>query len=118
MDRTTHKVRLAQWSKLIQECRQSGLSIRSWCQKHDVSEKKFYYWQRRLRTDAYQASQQEQQLPSVTFAALSVPSFNREVYQGFDTAAILHSGNVTVELSNTASESLLLAIRQVLTYAK
>ena len=31
-----------EWLELIQECRASGLSVRSWCQTHSISIKTFY----------------------------------------------------------------------------
>ena len=34
---------------LIQECNSSGLTKREFCQQRGISEKSFYYWQRKLR---------------------------------------------------------------------
>ena len=35
---------------LIQECNASGLTKREFCQQRGISEKRFYYWLRKLRT--------------------------------------------------------------------
>ena len=35
---------------LIQECNASGLTKREFCQQRGISEKSFYYWLRKLRT--------------------------------------------------------------------
>lgn len=35
---------------LIQECSASGLTKREFCQQRGISEKSFYYWLRKLRT--------------------------------------------------------------------
>ena len=35
---------------LIQECSASGLTKRAFCQQRGISEKSFYYWLRKLRT--------------------------------------------------------------------
>lgn len=40
--------RLASWSEKIMACRNSGMSVRGWCQENGVAEKTYYYWQRRL----------------------------------------------------------------------
>ena len=40
--------RLKQWSRKIVACRSSGMTVRTWCQKNGISEKTYYYWQRRL----------------------------------------------------------------------
>ena len=44
------------WAMLIQECNNSGLTKREFCQQRGVSEKSFYYWLRKLRTQMTEAS--------------------------------------------------------------
>lgn len=38
------------WAKLIQECKASGMTNKDFCEQRGVSEKSFYYWQKKLRT--------------------------------------------------------------------
>lgn len=38
------------WAMLIQECHSSGLTKRAFCQQRGISEKSFYYWLRKLRS--------------------------------------------------------------------
>ena len=38
------------WAMLIQECNDSGLTKREFCQQRGISEKSFYYWLRKLRS--------------------------------------------------------------------
>lgn len=38
------------WSGLIQECNASGLTKRELCRQRGISEKRFYYWLRKLRS--------------------------------------------------------------------
>ena len=38
------------WAMLIQECNNSGLTKRAFCQQRGISEKSFYYWIRKLRS--------------------------------------------------------------------
>ena len=40
--------RLANWAARIMACRGSGMTVRAWCQENGISEKTYYYWQRRL----------------------------------------------------------------------
>ena len=42
--------RAQEWAMLIQECSASGLTKREFCQQRGISEKRFYYWLRKLRT--------------------------------------------------------------------
>lgn len=51
-----NEYRMENWSALIQECRASGLSNREFCRQHGISEKSFYYWLRKLRHQAGEAS--------------------------------------------------------------
>ena len=54
------------WALLIQECNNSGLTKREFCQQRGISEKSFYYWLRKLRSQmAEVADPQLVQLDSV-----------------------------------------------------
>jgi transposase-like protein len=38
------------WRRMLGQCQRSGLSVRAFCQEHDLSEASFYAW-RRTRAD-------------------------------------------------------------------
>ena len=40
--------KLGEWAERVTACRNSGLSVRAWCQENEVSEQTYYRWQRRL----------------------------------------------------------------------
>ena len=42
--------RQIQWAAVIQEGRASGLTNEEYCIRHGFSEKSFYYWRKKLRT--------------------------------------------------------------------
>ena len=42
--------RTQNWAMVIQECSNSGLSNREFCRQRGISEKTYYYWLRKLRT--------------------------------------------------------------------
>ena len=42
--------RAREWAMLIQECSASGLTKREFCRQRGISEKSFYYWLKKLRT--------------------------------------------------------------------
>ena len=44
------------WAMLIQECNNSGLSKREFCRQRGISEKSFYYWLRKLRSQMAEAT--------------------------------------------------------------
>jgi len=45
--------RLTHWAQIMQERQQSGLSIKSYCERAGLHENVYYYWQRKLREAAY-----------------------------------------------------------------
>ena len=48
--------RAQSWAMLIQECNNSGLTKREFCQQRGISEKSFYYWLRKLRSQMAEAA--------------------------------------------------------------
>ena len=50
------KYRAQTWAMLIQECNNSGLTKREFCQQRGISEKSFYYWLRKLRSQMEEAA--------------------------------------------------------------
>ena len=48
--------RAQEWTMLIQECNASGLTKRAFCQQRGISEKSFYYWLRKLRTQMVESA--------------------------------------------------------------
>ncbi|MCL2864489.1 MAG: hypothetical protein FWE25_02995 [Lachnospiraceae bacterium] len=47
MDKVTKiktEFRLQQWANNIQECQQSGQSIKSWCKDNNIKEHTYYYY--------------------------------------------------------------------------
>ena len=52
--RDTYRAR--EWAMLIQECSASGLTKREFCRQRGISEKSFYYWLRKLRTQEIESA--------------------------------------------------------------
>ena len=48
--------RAQQWAMLIQECNSSGLTKRAFCRQRGISEKSFYYWLRKMRSQMAEAA--------------------------------------------------------------
>ena len=122
MDKTTHEVRLLQWQEIIQAQLASGQNKREWCRENGISEKQFFYWQRRLRKELYES--QTGALVSVTQdsskSLVEVPLFNAStntVATGFSPEAVITIGNVTVGITANISESLLMSIGKMIRHA-
>lgn len=61
MDQITHEVRLANWKSIVEQCqtRPEGQTAKQWLREHGISEKNYYYWQRKVRQDDYYGAAQE-----------------------------------------------------------
>ena len=49
--------KLGEWAERVSACRNSGVSVRAWCQENEVCEQTYYRWQRRL----YELAQEERE---------------------------------------------------------
>lgn len=56
--------KLAKWAQTVAQCRDSGLSVRQWCQEHGVNVSSYYKWQRKVYAAA--KAQQESRFVDVT----------------------------------------------------
>ena len=62
--------RAQQWAMLIQESKSSGMTNKDFCIQRGISEKSFYYWQKKLRTELVEATAPQ----LVQLEAVSVPT--------------------------------------------
>ena len=126
MDKITHQVRAEHWTKILNECMNSGMSKTAWCRANGVSEKQFFYWQRILRREAYGASRnpslpavaETKQLSavqqSVSFAEIKLPAVPPDASPVFHPDLVIRKGNLVLEISNSASAELLSRIGGIL----
>ena len=123
MDKITHQVRAEHWARILNECMNSGMSKTAWCRANGISEKQFFYWQRILRREAYETSQ-DLSLPAVTktgessaiqqttsFAEIKLPAVSPDASFGFHPNLVIRKGKLVLEISNSASAELLSRIR-------
>lgn len=118
MDKITHKVRREQWTNIVNECLASGMNKTAWCREHGISDKSFFYWQRRLREDAYVSTLEPPSLsavktvdapeaPSIDFVQLKFPEQPAVSSVAFRPDIIIRKDSFSLEISNTASAELL-----------
>ena len=53
--------RLSHWAQVMQERAARGMSIREYCKSLGMHENVYYYWQRKLREAAYEATKGEKE---------------------------------------------------------
>lgn len=65
------RVPMAEQIRLINECRQSGMTDADWCRENDIAVSTFYNWVSRCRKAA------ADQIPAANYGHLEVPARNR-----------------------------------------
>lgn len=111
--KATQEYRLAQWLPIVKECRASGMTVRSWCQQNDVDEKRFYYWQNKLRgiaSESLPVSNNHQ----TKFVPLNTPMQMPTYGNNFSPAMVIRVGHAAIELSNQVQPELLASVLKVL----
>ena len=85
--------KLAQWVQIVSQCRDSGLSVRQWCQEHGVNISSYYKWQRKVYAMAQ--AQQEIQFAEVTperpvsvAVTVRIAGAEADIHNGADAATV------------------------------
>ena len=118
MDKITHEVRTQEWFGIIQACNASGQTKRQWCAENGVSERKFFYWQKKIRGQLYNEVKKQEtamvpvpktESPRLVRAFAEIPTTNVPVgtAEPFQSDAVITVGGVSIQLSNTATRELL-----------
>ena len=122
MDKTTHEVRLQQWSEVIQAQLVSGMNKREWCRENSIPEKQFFYWQRRVRKELYESQTKalvaagDVRSPALVEVPIAQSSGNPAA-ASFRPDAVIAVGNVTVGITENISEALLMSIGKMIRHA-
>lgn len=122
MDITTHEMRSANWKTIIQNCqaRPDGVTVKQWLVEQGVSEKSYYYWQRKFRQKAYQimtkGSTPEPVSTGLAFAEIPL----RRTAEPDDCPhpdMVIQKGRLRIELNSSISDDLLIRILETVSHA-
>lgn len=92
--------KLVEWSERVAACRNSGIPVKAWCAQEGISEKTYYYWQRKV----FQAAQGEEErfveitssspVGGTVVATVTGKGLSAEIHSGADEEtlrALLHA---------------------------
>ena len=126
MDKSTHEIRLAHWRQIIEQCqsRPKSQTAKQWLAEHDISDKVYYYWLRKIRRTIYDRSvisgmlsvvSQEQEL---SFAQMP-DSYLKESPSSFsfEPVAVIKTPAATLAISNEVSDQLLNQLMKAISHA-
>ena len=111
---TTKEYRLSQWFPIVKTCRESGMTVKAWCEQHDVNEKQFYYWQIHLREPASESLVDTRQHSKLVQLPCLIPDKSNSSNSSFDPDLIIQIGKVSVELSKNISTDFLSRVLKVI----
>lgn len=122
-----HQIKLAHWTALLQEQASSGLTVKVWCQEHNISIHTYNYWKHQLKMECLDSL-----LPAVhdivpLTTTLSTPSTTQclpSTGQSLDSRELPDSnsisitcGDIQVNIGSSVSEEQLLRILKAVRYA-
>lgn len=122
MDITTHEMRSANWKTIIQNCqtRPDGVTVKQWLVEQGVSEKSYYYWQRKFRQKAYQMVTKEsahEPVPAgLAFAEIPLRRA-AEPEESSHPDVVIQKGRLRIELNSSISDDLLIRILETVSHA-
>lgn len=129
MDQTTHAMRQSMWKDILIQCqnRPDGITAKQWLNENGISEKSYYYWQRKFRKNIFEqnnsASTELQSVhhkEEVSFVELPEPKVQintDELNALVQPTAVLRAGQMTIAITNDISDSLLSRIIQEVAHA-
>ena len=117
LSKLNHHAHLAQWQQLVYDCRHSGMTVRAWCAQNGVSEKTYFYRQRKV-WEATQSGAANPRPPSHPALPAIIPCAAPIAPAGKEStvapALVLRRGAWTVEVAAGCDPELLrLALRAV-----
>lgn len=114
-----HKYKLVEWSKLIQEQKNSGMTVIEWCRSTGNSKWAYYYWLRRLQSEtlddalaslmsknATALSTSENQFVEIPLSAPPHPETD-PVFQRKEPVAILHVNGIQCGIMPEATQEFM-----------
>lgn len=130
MDQITHTVRYSMWKDILLQCqnRPDGMSAKQWLKENQVSEKSYYYWQRKFRNElsekqgiALPALQSSPNCTDISFAEMTMPTVRMAVDDQHSeiirASAVIKTEALTIAVSNDISDTLLSKILQEICHA-
>lgn len=117
MDHITHQMRREQWTQIINACLSSGLSKKQWMAQNGIDEKRFYYWQRVLRKEAYPLATTSEVGSDMVEIIPCVSPVATTPQREETSPLIIRCGNLSLEVSDGTSMATLRAVLEVLRHA-
>ncbi len=116
----TTNYRMKEWTGIVQDRINSGLSINEYCNQNGLSRNAYFYWLKKIRNriiiDATALTEESTQNP-ISFQELSIPEPSVPVVTPQDQISIGING-MTINVTKDTSKELLLRVLEVARHVK
>ena len=116
----TTNYRMKEWTGIVQDRINSGLSINEYCKQNGLSRNAYFYWLKKIRNriiiDAPALTEESTQSP-ISFQELSIPKPSVPVVTPQDQISIGING-MTINVTKDTSKELLLRVLEVARHVK
>lgn len=102
--------RLWEWERQIKEQKSSGLNVKEWCRKNDISISKFYYRSRKIRMLNMPERETEISCDEATDISYDAPSIVPLVFDTPNGNILLEKNGLKVFLPENISAEILLEL--------
>ena len=102
-----HSSKLTQWSRLVEDCRNSSLTVTQWCRENGISVSSYYYRQKQV-FDAIAENQK------ICFKEVTVAPVTQVTSQPSSAVALVQYANSSIEVYQGADSKTLRAIFEAL----
>ena len=118
--KVTTNYRMKEWTGLVQDRINSGLSINEYCNQNGLSRNAYFYWLKKIRNriiiDTPALTEESTQNP-ISFQELSIPEPSVTVVTPQDQISIGING-MTINVTKDTSKELLLRVLEVARHVK
>jgi transposase-like protein len=110
---TKHAIQKEKWQAMIRERTESGLSIKAWCAKNQVSEGSYYYWLKTIREDSLMRAGTLAVAGGTEFAELSTKATESK-RKSDGVCAVIHFQEIELVIHNGADYETLETVIQLI----
>lgn len=104
--------RLLEWSQRVIDCRQSGMTVKSWCEENGIVPKTYYRWQKKVFAEMVeqrrlQLEETPESVERICFAELPAPERIPAPYtEPPKLAASIRMGSASIDLYSGADPEI------------
>jgi hypothetical protein len=105
---TKAEFRLRQWTKIIQDCQSSNLTVTDWCNQNNIGAKSYYYWLRKLRLKTCEETEFSLSTKKQAIVPLQLSSLQANT--PINPVVTIHIGSTSIDIVEGTSQSMIEAV--------